>query len=253
INLDEVERRMHLTKEAIGDDKTLYDFLEGAIRLYSGQINPLEDSEGIFQVVLPEKIQKEIGVNFKDSYKITTNREISAKNSDIEGINLKNSLVSGLIEKVKNEAFSERHDFYGRTAAVSSSEITDVSVIFNVKIRYVVNTEPKSLMEEIAQMGIELFNPEVKLTEADANKLWHSRWKNHEKSEKYVQKHLKRALEPYHLDKLLVELGEKRLKIIVKERRNMIKNLKEQGVAADMEGIDDIEVVGVDLLTLTII
>ena len=116
-----------------------------------------------------------------------------------------------------------------------------------------VNTEPKSLMEEIAQMGIELFNPEDKLTEADINKLWHSRWENHGKSEKYVQKHLKRALELENLDKLLVELSEKRLKIIVKERREMIKNLKDQGVAADMEGIDDIEVVGVDMLTLTII
>ena len=253
INLDEIERRMYLTKESIGDNKTLYEFLEGAIRLFSGQINPLEDSEEVFQVILPEKIQKEIGVNFKDRYKITTNMEISAKNSDIEGINLKNSLVSGLIDKVKNEAFSERHDFYGRTAAVSSSEITDVTVIFNVKIRYVVNTEPKSLMEEIAQMGIELFIPEVILTDADLDKLWRSRWENHGKSNKYIQKHLKRALELDILDKLLVELGEKRLKTIVKERRKMIKNLKEQGVAADMEGIDDIEVVGVDMLTLTII
>ncbi len=253
INLEEIERRMHLTRQAIGDDNTLKDFLEGAVKLYEGKIEPLEGNEEILQIFLKDKIKKEIGVKFDDWYKITTNMEISAKNSEIEGINLKNALVSRLIEKVKNEAFSERHDFYGRTAAFSSSEITDVSVILNVKIRYVVNTEPKSLMEEIARIGFELFNPEIELSEEIIKKIWDSEWDNHDKNEKYIQKHLKKALDLQMIKDLLEKLGQERLKIIIKERRDMIENLKEQGVATDLEGIDDIEVVGVDLLTMTIV
>jgi len=108
-------------------------------------------------------------------------------------------------------------------------------------------------MEEIAQIGFELFNPEIKLTEEMVKKIWDSQWDNHDKNENYIQKHLKKALELQMLNDLLKKLGQERLQIIIKERRDMINNLKEQGVATDLEGIDNIEVVGIDLLTITLI
>ena len=48
-------------------------------------------------------------------------------------------------------------------------------------------------------------------------------------------------------------MANQRLDYLINERKDMIKNLKEQGIATDLEGIDNINVVGTDLITLTLV
>ncbi|KKK74018.1 hypothetical protein LCGC14_2887970, partial [marine sediment metagenome] len=175
-----------------------------------------------------------------------------ASRNDVEGINLKNPLVSGLVEKVKNEAFSEDNEFYGRTAAFLSSETKIVSVIFYVKIRYVVHTEPKSLMEEITPLGVDLFNS-TRLDNDLVDKIWNSEWDNHSKNLVELKKHLNRALNIDNLESMFNDLAQERLKIIINERKEMVNNLAKQGISTDLEGIENIDVVGVDLLTISLV
>ncbi len=252
INLEEIEERMLLTEQEIGNTETLLDFIERATDLYHGTIEVVKDEEDILEITLPEEVQKYIGFEFEDKYLITPNREISASRNDIEAINLKNPLISGLVEKVKNEAFSVENEFYGRTAAFLSEEASKVSAVFHVKIRYLVNTEPKGLMEEVAKLGIDLFSGEV-LSAKLIESIWKSDSKNHEKKDIELKKHLKKALETPNLDELLKSLAEEQLEIIIAERKEMIANLKNQGITTDLQGIENIEIVGIDLLTITLI
>lgn len=250
INLEEIEQRMRLTQEQIGDTQTLLQFTKGAIDLFGGTFSAVEDE--VLQIKLPEPIQKDIGVKFDDKYLITPNMELSALRYDIEGINLKNPLISGLIEKVKNEAFSTHNEFYGRTAAFLSNEALKVSAIFHIKIRYLINTEPKGLMEEIALLGIELFSGEV-VSDNLIESVWKSEWKNHEKKDIELKKHLKRVLETPNLEQLFDSLAKERFEKIIQERKEMVANLKKQGIISDLQGVEDIEIVGTDLLTITLI
>ncbi len=252
INLEEIEQRMLLTEQEIGNTDTLLNFIERATDLYGGSIKSLKDEDDIFEITLPEEVQKYIGVKIENKYLITSNREISASRNDIEAVNLKNPLISGLVEKVKNEAFSVDNEFYGRTAAFLSNQCSKVSAVFHVKIRYLVNTEPKGLMEEVAKLGIDLFKGEV-LSNEIVESVWKSDWKNHDKKDIELKKHLKKALETPNLEKLLKSLAEEQLEKIITERKEMITNLKKQGIATDLQGIEDIEVVGTDLLTITLI
>ena len=252
INLEDIEKRMRLTEENIGNVDTLLKFLRSAVDLYNGSIEPLKEDKEIFKITLPNPIKKDIGVKFDDSYFISPNREISTSNHEVEAINLKNPLISGLVEKVKNEAFSVENEFYGRTTAFLSDEASKVYAIFHTKIRYVVNTEPKTLMEEITPLGLDLFSG-TRLDDNIINRIWNSEWKNHNKKDIELKKHLKRGLENPNLSQFLNELKQERLEFVVQERKTIIENLKKQGIAADLDGIQDIEVVGVDLLTITLI
>ncbi|MHA1252293.1 MAG: hypothetical protein ACTSRP_20075, partial [Candidatus Helarchaeota archaeon] len=120
------------------------------------------------------------------------------------------------------------------------------------KIRYIVNTEPKNIMEEIAALGIDLFSGE-KLDDDYVEKIWNSERFNHNKIDIELKKHLKKALDTPNLADLFDKLSQKRLEAIKNERINMIENLKKQNISLDLEGIQDVEVVGIDLLTITLI
>ncbi|MHA1427710.1 MAG: hypothetical protein ACTSQI_17150, partial [Candidatus Helarchaeota archaeon] len=252
IDLKEIENRMRLTEATIGDSKTLFEFLKKAVQLYQGEIKPSSENEEIFEITLPTAIQQDIKVEFEGKYLITPNMEISAGRDDVEGISLKNALIAGLVEKIKNEAFSVENQFYGRTAAFLSEVASKVSVIFFIKIRYLVNTKEKSLMEEITRVGLDLFSGEV-LDEADIEKIWNADMQNHGKPDSHVKKHLNKALEISNLEELFRQKSQERLSELIQKRNQMIDDLKKQGITNDLEGINDIDVVGIDLLTVTII
>ncbi|MHA1251088.1 MAG: helicase-related protein [Candidatus Helarchaeota archaeon] len=251
IDLEEIEQRMRITEKNIGNAQTLLKFLKSTIDLYHGTIEKINDTE-IYRIKLPDKIKKEIRVEFDHEYLISPNMEISSNRSDIEAVSLKNPLISGLIEKVKNEAFSSDSAFYGRTAAYISSEVSEVSAIYFIKIRYVVNTKIPSIMEEITSLGISLFDGK-RLDNEFVNKIWNSEKRNHNKPDIILKRHLKKALELPNLKQLFNEIGQERLNIIIDERKKMIERLKNQGITSDLDGIDRINIVGIDLLTVTLV
>ncbi|MBN1215714.1 MAG: DEAD/DEAH box helicase [Candidatus Lokiarchaeota archaeon] len=252
INLQEIEERMKLTEENIGNEKTLLSFVRKAVDLYGGKVKLKQKQMEIYEITLPDHIQKDIGVKFDEGYLITPNREINAQHHNIEGVHLKNPIVSGLIEKIKNEAFSIDNEFYGRTTAFSSVKVSKISTIINIKIRYIINTEPKTLMEEIIHFGIDLFDGSL-LQEENINAIWSSEWKNHNKKDIELKKHLRKTLELSNLNELISTVVNKRLVFLIDERKKMIKNLNEQGITTDLRGLDDVNVKGTDLVTITLV
>ncbi len=252
INLDEIEKRMHLTEKNIGSPEKLFSFLKDAIVLYNGKMLPLDENPEIYQIKLPKEVLNDIGLEPNDDYLITTNREIHMIRQDIESISLKNPLVSGLVEKIKNETFSDENQFYGRTTAFASEKVSSVNTIFQLKIRYLVNTEPKSLMEEIASIGFDLFSERViKSTQID--EIWNGEWLNHNKKNAELLKHLQKAMDIPDLEKHFEKRGKEQLKDIIKERREMIDSLEKQGFASDLRDVDKIEIIGIDPLSVTIV
>ncbi|MHA1684755.1 MAG: helicase-related protein [Promethearchaeota archaeon] len=252
INLDDIESRMRLTEESIGNAETLLEFLKDVIPLFKGKITVTNENADIYELTLPDGVKQDIHVEFDGGYLVTPNMEIASSRSNVEGITLKNDLISGLIEKVKNEAFSEMNDFYGRTAAIASPLVNEVVAILNIKIRYVVNTKQKTLMEEITTIGIDLINGR-RIDQETIDKLWNSRWENHGKPIVLLKKQLKKIIELQNLEQVQIDVAKERLEFLIKERQDLRMKLEKQGVAADLEGIDDIEVVGRDLLTVTLV
>ncbi|MHA1371776.1 MAG: hypothetical protein ACTSRA_18910, partial [Promethearchaeota archaeon] len=252
INLEEIETRMRLTEQEIGNAETLLEFLKDVIPLYRGSITPIKENPEIFAVELPNDIKQELRVDFEERYLLTPNMEISSGRNDIEGITLKDPLIAAIIEKVKNDAFSETTEFYGRTAAISSPEIDRVVAIYHVKIRYLVNTKQKTIMEEIVMFGTDLVD--IKLVDQSIiKKVWNSRWLNHGRPGRLISNHLNKILKSDKLEALFNKVAQQRLTEIKEERIKLKKRLERQGFIKDLEGIDDIDIVGQDLITITLV
>lgn len=253
IDLEEIEERMRITTDQIGDSRTLFEFINQVIDLYEGQLKQINTEEEIFEIVLPDKILQDIGIDIKDfKKKLTPNMEVGVKYDDVEPISLKNPLIAGLIEKVKNEAFLDDNQLYGRTAAFSTEKYDKVSTLYFFKLRYLVDTEPKAIIEEIILVGVELFDSVV-LEQATVENIWNSDKQNVKKKEVELKKHLKKALNHPKLEEVIQNKCKDRLNLLIEERRNLISDLKTQGITADLEGLDKLNLIGYDLLAVALV
>jgi len=252
INLEEIEKRMRLTEKNIGSSEKLFAFLKDAVNLYNGKIKTNPENPEIYQIILPEEVLNDLGLDAKEEYFVTTNREIHMVRQDIESVSLKNPLISNLVEKIRNETFSEENRFYGRMSAFASKEVSMINTIFHLRIRYLVNTEPKSMMEEIVSIGFDLFKEETIKT-SQIEKIWNNEWLNHNKKNVELSRHLEKSLVIKDLEKYFEKKAKEQLELIIKERKEMIESLEKQGFASDLKDIDKIDVIGIDPLSITLV
>ena len=72
---------------------------------------------------------------------------------DVTLLEVGHPLVRRLIEEVKQQGFvvgaSAPFPHYGRTAYVVTPDVDEVTALFHLLARYVVNTEPTSIVEEL--------------------------------------------------------------------------------------------------------
>lgn len=263
VNLEEIEGRMRVTEERIGNTQTLLAFVERAVDLLHGTMILEDADEEIYEVSLPIEVQRDMGLDApstggagkKDEggkFRLTPNREVGAKYEDVDGLSLKSALVQGLVEKVKNEAFSPDTAFYGRTAAFTSAQAEFVTALYFVKVRYLVHTEPLSIVEEIVPLAVELLGARVLAADV-IEAIWEGAMENVGKPPVAIQKQLEKALARPDLEVLLAGLAADRQEALTAERRIMIDTLKRQGIATDLSGLDQVESIGTDLLAVTLI
>jgi transglutaminase-like putative cysteine protease len=66
-------------------------------------------------------------------------------------------LVRRLIEEVKQNTFREV-EHYGRTAYVVTPDVDEVTALFHLLARYVVNTKPTSIVEELLPVAVPVYS-----------------------------------------------------------------------------------------------
>jgi hypothetical protein len=101
-------------------------------------------------------------------------------------------------------------------------------------------------------LGIDLFTDEVMDFE-EAMQLVAGKMENTNKPDVFILKHITKALNLPALEEQFSELAEQHRTVLISERQDLLDRLQEQGLTTDLQGIDDIRVVGTDLLTITIV
>ncbi|MHA1427712.1 MAG: hypothetical protein ACTSQI_17160 [Candidatus Helarchaeota archaeon] len=217
-----------ITTNLIGESITLFEFMKVVIDFYKDKLVGIDAEEEIFKISLPDDIQKDIGINFNNfnnfnnfSNKIRINMEVRVIYDGFESIILKNPLVTGLIEKVKNEAFIEENQLYERTTTFSSRKCTKISTIYDYKLRCFVDTIPKSMIKEIILIGLELVE-DNEIIEENFKKIWNSRPLNVETKEIKLKKHLKNAFTYPLFDEVIRNGIQRRIDDLIIEREKLI-------------------------------
>ncbi|MFX1444477.1 MAG: helicase-related protein [Promethearchaeota archaeon] len=270
VDFSDVQERMKEMQESIGDIMILLGFLQKALPFFNSSIEVVNAKgyppDKVYKIILSKEIQELIitSEKSKEEYYITIDPIFGAKNTEIETLSLKSPVIYGVINLVKEQGFiSEDKDFYGRTAAASTSLINEVSAIIYYKIRYLVKTRETSMMEELHPIGIKIFdesidnggNPlvEQKTTKTLWNKFISGQTSNYPGLDKTVQNDMNDLFTRPDFEKIIEKAVNDRLVIVKNNAKGLMKKLEKKNLAAieELRGMDDIEIISYDPISIT--
>ena len=173
-------------------------------------------------------------------------------------------LVRRLIEEGKQNAFRKEPVLgtsaglrYGRTAYVVTPDVGEVTALFHLLARYVVNTDPTSIVEELLPVAVAVYGlePEV-ITGEVLEPLLKPEPSGQTRTPAEVREALADALGIPDLDSLFEGAVQERRQELVAERERMREQMEQQKgsqPAEWLEGIDDLERGSHDLLAMTVL
>ena len=187
-----------------------------------------------------------------------------SKNADVETLSLKSTVFNAIVNVVKERGFLTQDDYYGRTSAVSSSNVKEVTAILYYKIRYLINAKNASMMEEMLPIGIKVYDDLLEeggdpVINIDFTvKLWEDFIKglttNYPGNIKQVYENMKELFERKDYDTLVNKEINERLKEVIVQATLTKQNLSEKKLSTpeELEGMDQIEIISFDPISLTL-
>jgi hypothetical protein len=248
VDLNEVTRRMANTEAALGGKDALMRFVRSAVVNIGGSLQETGE-EDVFKLVLPEEHAQRFGVSQETLVTFDNRRGVA--DPSVYVMDLGSSVVSGLLDHVLTLSYTARADSYGRTAAVGSDRVQRVTAVFHVRMRYLVNTEPKSIIEEIVPIGLEPFGERV-LDRTEAESLAASDFQAHGQSPEDIVDALGGALMHPSLMLLIKETAEGNCDRLVEERKAIREGLEKDGLTKGLGGFDEVSCASQDILTITL-
>jgi len=145
----------------------------------------------------------------------------------------------------------------GRTAYVVTLDVEEVTALVHLLARYVVNTQPSSIVEELLPVAVPVYeSPPSAAGGQQVARLLDARPSSQTRTEAEVQETLADALAIEGLDELLEAAVEARRRELVAERRRMrdqMQAVEGSQPAEWLEGIDDLSPGSFDLLTVAVL
>ena len=170
-------------------------------------------------------------------------------------------LVRRLIEEVKQSTFRDAGG-YGRTAYLVTPDVEEVTALFHLLARYVVNTEPTAIIEELLPVAMPVYSPSAEgygpsaLCRAAAQRLLKVTPTAETLTQMEVSETLEHVLAIDSLDRLFEAAVQTRRQELAAERRSMVMQMEgwEGAQAAEwLQGIDDLSPGSSDLLSITLL
>lgn len=250
ISLPEIERRLRETEETVGSPEHIRDFVRSALNRFGCRVTENDDGSWRIAVTNPALQTASVGPVIE---RATFDAEWGTRDPDVTVLDLGHPLVRRLVEEVKQSAFRDaRH--YGRTASMVTPDVGEVTALFHLLARYVVNTNPISIVEELMPVAVPVYGGKP-LGADEARALLSARPSAERRSDAEVQETLADALRLSGLDEVLAGAVEARRQELVAERSAMRQHLeRQQGADAAewMQGMDDLSPGSFDVLTVTV-
>ena len=281
ISLPEIERRLEETAATVGSPEEIQRFVFSGLNRFGCSVTENSDgsakltTSGSWRIAITHPALQTASVGDAIE-RATFDAEWALDDPDLALLDVGHPLVRRLIEEVKQNAFREslsREDrkHYGRTAYVVTPDVDEVTALFHLLARYVVNTEPTSIVEELLPVAVPVYGGEWSVLDgqhtavsgAEAQQLLYVSPSPETRTEGEVQEVLQDALAIKGLERLLEDAVEARRQELVAERRSMKRPFdqaqdrqmeqREGTRAAEwLQGIDDLSPGSYDLLTVMI-
>jgi len=258
ISLPEIERRLEETAATVGSPGQIQAFVFSGLNRFGCSTTENSDSSWRIAITDPALQTASLGEVIE---RATFDPEWALDDPDVTLLDVGHPLVRRLIEEVKQSGFVGKAEaaaqHYGRTAYVVTPDVDEVTALFHLLARYVVNTEPTSIVEELLPVSMPVYNdPPTVVSGQQVTQLLEAQPSPETRTEAEVQEALADALAIGELDALLESAVETRRQELVTERTQMREQMEQREgaqVAEWLRGIDDLSPGSFDLLTMTIL
>ncbi|MBN1954820.1 MAG: DEAD/DEAH box helicase [Anaerolineae bacterium] len=250
IALPEIERRLEQTAATVGSPEHIQAFLFSGLNRFGCSVT--ENADGSYRIVLSDLALQTASLG-EVIERATFDPEWALDDPGLTLLDVGHPLVRRLVEEVKQNAFREAAH-YGRTAYLVTPDVREVTVLFHLLVRYVVNTVPTSIVEELLPVAVPIYGGQI-LQGSAAQALLHVRPSSQTRSGGEVQEVLADALGIEGLERLLDSAVKARREELVAERRHMREQMAAQQTGQPAEwlaGIDDLAGGSFDLLAVTV-
>ncbi len=250
VTLPEIERRLRETERSVGSPAQIQSFMLSALQRFGCAVTAVADHTWRIAVTHPALAS---GAVSRVIERAAFDPELGLADPDVTVLDLGHPLVRRLVEEVKQDAFRPG-DHYGRTAAMVTPAVSEVTAVYHLLVRYVVNTSPLSLLEELLPVALPVYGGPPLAREAVA-RLLEARPCPETRTEAEVREALAEALGSPELEPALTAAVEARRQTLAAERRTIRQRAEASGreAAAWLNGLDELTPGSYDLLTVTIL
>jgi hypothetical protein len=282
VTLPEIERRLEETAATVGSPEQIQRFVFSGLDRFGCSVTANGDRggrlDGSWRILITEPALQTASVGHVIE-RATFDPEWALDDPDLTLLDVGHPLVRRLIEEVKQQAFvagalapsqgfvvgaSAPSSHYGRTACLVTPDVEEVTALFHLLARYVVNTQPSSIVEELLPVGVPVYGGEwdvlegqhTSFTGEEARRLLEVQPSAETRTGSEVREVLADALEMQGLERLLEGAVEARREELVAERCNMRQQMehREGAQAAEwLHGIDDLSPGSFDLVAVTVL
>ncbi|MBN1978380.1 MAG: DEAD/DEAH box helicase [Anaerolineae bacterium] len=262
ISLPEIEQRLEETAATVGSPEQIQAFVFSGLNRFGCSVTENGDRngrlDGSWRIAIINSALQTASTG-EVIERATFDSEWALDDPDVTLLDVGHPLVRRLIEEVKQNAF--RADgagdaiHYGRTAYVVTPDVDEVTALFHLLARYVVNTAPVSIVEELLPVAAPVYGDNPLPAEA-TRRLLGVRPGSEIRTDVEAREALVDALGAEGLRILLENAVETRRQELVAERRGMREQMEQREGAQTAEwlgGIDDLSPGSFDLLTTTIL
>jgi superfamily II DNA or RNA helicase len=249
VDLSEVRSRMKETEELIGSEEDFRRFVISGLKSLGCFVDENRDYDRTLRISLASSLLTTPG---QDSVieRATFDPRVALQNKDIVQLNAGHPVVRRAIELVRQSVFDGKDAGYGRTAAVATSQVGRVTLLYHFLARFNVNTKPSAIIEEIVPVACDLAGGNT-LSYDEIEALWRSRPEPMKRTKEEILPHLRRAIDPSVYSLALQGRLEDRLEAI-REERSALRAKFEEADQSWLQGIDDVSLASSDMLSLTV-
>ena len=258
ISLPQIERRLEETAATVGSPEEVQRFVFSGLNAFNCGVQKNGDSTWRLRISASALQTVSTGAVIE---RASFDPQRALDDPDVTLIDVGHPLVRRLIEEVKQDAFRSKGvtpgGFYGRTAYRVSREAQEVTAVFHLLVRYVVETSPAAIIEELLPVALPIYaDPPMPLAQDETQRLVAGAPVSGTRAEVEVREALRDALGIEELETMLSAQVDARRQELVGQRRAMLaahaENTADQP-AEWLQGIDRVAPGSFDVLSLTII
>lgn len=154
IKLPDVERKLRQTEETVGSCEEIEKFIISGLKMFNCNIDKV--SEYTYKIKINDKKLMVQGLP-QQIESASFDKNYAARNPGTLLIDIGSPLVTRLVQIIKQQsALDPAH--YGKTSYKISGSLKAPSAILKTLVRYVVETSPSTIIEEIMTTGFEMYN-----------------------------------------------------------------------------------------------